>query len=258
VSAAFDQLTDIMRRLRDPERGCPWDREQTFATIAPYTLEEAYEVVDAIERNDMRGLCAELGDLLLQVVFHAQMAAEAGHFTVEDVAQGIAEKMLTRHPHVFGEAEIATAAAQTQAWEMHKAKEREEAGQSSHMDDVPLALPAHARAHKLQKRAAQTGFDWPEMQQVADKVEEEWREVCEAMQAGDVDAIEEEMGDLLFVLVNLARHMGTTADAALRRANTKFETRFRAMERLASAEGRHFASLDLEAQEALWQRVKAL
>jgi nucleoside triphosphate diphosphatase len=258
MSQAFDQLTEIMRRLRDPERGCPWDVQQNFTSIAPYTLEEAYEVVDAIERGDMTALRAELGDLLLQVMFHAQMAAEAGHFTVEDVVNGIAEKMLTRHPHVFGEAEIADANAQTQAWEALKAQERQTAGQSSSMDDVPLALPTLVRAHKLQKRAAHVGFDWPEIQQVADKVEEEWQEVSEAMQANDKDAVEEEIGDLLFVLVNLARHAGTTADVALRRANAKFEQRFRAMEQLAQDEGNMFASLSLQAQEALWQRVKLL
>ncbi len=254
---AFLQLVRIMARLRDKQTGCPWDLEQSFATIAPYTLEEAYEVADAIQRNDMRDLREELGDLLFQVVFHSQMAEEAGHFSVGDVARAISDKMVRRHPHVFDTADGRSSDAQTAAWEVMKAAERAAKGQTqtppSALDGVALALPSLTRAEKLQKRAARTGFDWAEPEPIFDKLSEEVAEVREAMASGDADAIEDEVGDLLFVAANLARRLKIDPETALRRANLKFERRFRAMEALAGAD---FATLDLDAQEALWQRVK--
>lgn len=245
--AAFERLAEVMRRLRDPNGGCPWDLEQDFATIAPYTIEEAYEVTDAIERRDMVELREELGDLLLQVVYHAQMAAEAGDFTLGDVTGGIADKMVRRHPHVFGDVSVASAAAQTVAWETLKAAEKPRAGA---LDGVALGLPALMRAQKLQKRAARTGFDWPDADGPRAKIVEELQEVAEASD----DERAGEIGDLLFAVVNYARHLGVDAEAALRQANGKFERRFAAME--ASA-GARFAGLDLDGKEALWLAAKA-
>ncbi len=242
----LNRLLSTMARLRDPERGCPWDVEQTFATIAPYTIEEAYEVADAIERDAMDELRGELGDLLLQVVFHARMAEEAGLFDFEAVAQTIADKMEARHPHVFGGAELTGV---DRRWEELKAVERAEAGATSAMDGVARALPALLRAQKLQNRAAREGFDWPDPSGPAAKVAEEMKELAEASS----DRREEEAGDLLFAAVNLVRAYGIDAEQALRSANMKFERRYRAMEALAEGE---FSRLDLDQQEALWQQVK--
>jgi len=251
-----------MARLRDPERGCPWDLEQDFSTIAPYTIEEAYEVADAIARADISGLEDELGDLLLQVVYHAQMAKEAGRFDFEAVARRIADKMVRRHPHVFGDATVADAGAQTRAWEETKAKERrKKAGArgepASVLDDVPVGLPALTRAAKLQRRAARVGFDWPEAAQVLDKIEEEAAELRAELRGGSPERLRDELGDLLFAAVNLARHLGVDAEAALRQTNGKFERRFRAIEGALAAQGRRPEDSSLEELEALWQRAKA-
>jgi len=259
VTDRMRELLGIMERLRAPE-GCPWDREQTFASIAPYTIEEAYEVADAIERGDMRHLKDELGDLLFQVVFHAQMASEAHQFNFDAVAGAICDKLLRRHPHVFGGGGPLTQAEQSSAWEEIKAAERGAAGPAelSHLDGVPQSLPALMRAYKLSKRAARVGFDFEQASQTADKVAEELAEVRDAAaHPGDAAAhIFEEIGDLLFAAANLARKLDVDAEAALRAANAKFERRFRGMESLAAQRGEIFAELDLAAQERLWQEVK--
>jgi nucleoside triphosphate diphosphatase len=277
----IDRLLAIMALLRDPERGCPWDREQDFATIAPYTIEEAYEVADAIERRDSLALKDELGDLLLQVVFHARIAEEAGLFTFDDVADAISDKMIRRHPHVFGEERIGSIAAQSEAWETHKAAERAARGEAdSVLDGVARALPALLRAAKIQKRAARIGFDWPDAGAVWPKLAEEIAELRAACAARDgatadaaaatgtiagadagpaanadaaTDAIEDEMGDVLFAAANLARKLALDPEAALRRATAKFERRFRRVERLAAERN---TGPDLDALEALWQEVK--
>ena len=247
MSDQVDRLLAVMARLRDPDSGCEWDLAQTFTTIAPYTIEEAYEVADAIARDDLIELRGELGDLLLQVVFHARMAEEAGHFTFEDVARAIGDKMMARHPHIFGDADLRNAPAR---WEDIKAAERANTGATSAMDGIARALPALLRAEKLQNRAARDGFDWPDTDGPAAKLQEE---LAELRAAGD-DTRREEAGDVLFAAVNLVRAYGIAPEEALRTANDKFETRYRAMEELA---GGSFASLDLEAQEALWQQVKS-
>src|SRR5918911_1095559 len=233
--APIERLLRIMARLRDPQRGCPWDREQNFATIAPYTIEEAYEVADAIERADMAALKDELGDLLLQVVFHARMAEEAGHFGFDDVAAAIADKMVRRHPHVFGDAEIASVSAQNEAWEAHKAAERAAKGEAaSVVDGVAIALPALLRAAKISRRAARIGFDWPDAASVIDKIEEELDEIEDAIDDRAPPAVlEEEIGDLLFAAANLARKLDIEPETALRRATAKFERRFRRVDALA-------------------------
>ena len=280
MSGRLSELLSIMARLR-AAGGCPWDREQTFASIAPYTIEEAYEVADAAERGDMQHLRDELGDLLFQVVFHAQMASESGEFDFEAVAATICDKLLRRHPHVFGDAAPLTPAAQSVIWEDIKAQEHGAAARGgaagspvSHLDGVPQALPALLRAFKLSKRAARVGFDFEHAGQTADKVAEELAEVREAAAharaeaaaphapadtAGsgiDQRAIFEEIGDLLFAAANLARKLDVDAEAALRAANAKFERRFRGMESLAAQRGEIFADLNLAAQERLWQEVK--
>ena len=264
MTDALDRLLAIMARLRDPEGGCPWDREQDFATIAPYTIEEAYEVADAIARSDMAALKDELGDLLFQVVFHARMAEEAGLFDFADVAAAISDKMVRRHPHVFGDAEIANAAAQTLAWEEHKAKERTakavaSGARESVLDGVALALPALLRADKIQKRAARIGFDWPEARPVIAKLSEEIGELEAelAVEAGadhNKDRIEDEMGDILFAAANLARKLDIDPETALRRATEKFERRFRRVEVLAAERG---IGPDLNPLDALWREVKS-
>jgi nucleoside triphosphate diphosphatase len=257
------ELLRIMQRLRAAD-GCPWDREQTFASIAPYTIEEAYEVADAIERGDLAHLKDELGDLLFQVVFHAQMAQEAGAFDFDEVAGAICDKLQRRHPHVFGGAAALSAAEQSVAWEDIKARERQADGA---LAGVPKSLPALMRAYKLSKRAARVGFDWDHAGQTADKVAEELAEVREAASAAAASErgaahaapsveVVEEVGDLLFAAANLARKLGVDAEAALRAANAKFERRFRAMEALARARGDDFARLSLEQQERLWLDVK--
>ncbi len=255
---AMGRLLAIMARLRDPVEGCPWDREQTFATIAPYTIEEAYEVADAIARGDLAGLRDELGDLLFQVAFHARMAEEGGHFTFEDVAVAICDKMERRHPHVFGEARVGSAQEQTLAWEAHKAAERlarDESGRPSHLDGVSLALPALLRALKLQKRAARVGFDWPNVDGVLAKLAEEAGELRAARSSGEPPArIEAELGDLLFTCVNLARHLGLDPETALRHANGRFEARFRRLEALL--DGRPEAA-SAEQLDGAWERAKA-
>lgn len=260
MSEALPRLLAIMARLRDPQRGCPWDREQDFSTIAPYTIEEAYEVADAIARNDSAALKDELGDLLFQVVFHARMAEERGIFDFADVVAAIADKMERRHPHVFGDAEISTAAAQTEAWEAHKAAERRERAHStgtapSVLDGVALALPALMRAAKLQRRASRIGFDWPDARAVFDKIAEELAELrTELDENSERERLEDEIGDVLFAVANLARKLEIDPEAALRRATAKFERRFRRVETLAA---RHAAAPDLEGLEALWQQAKS-
>ena len=259
-SSEFERLRSIMAKLRDPDGGCPWDLQQDFSSIAPYTIEEAYEVADAIERGDFTDLRDELGDLLLQVVFHSQMAEEAGHFSIEDVARSINDKMVRRHPHVFGNADKPSAATVKRAWEDIKANERNAKTPSglpaSAMDGVARALPALMRAEKLQKRAARTGFDWTEPEDILEKLAEETDEVKEAIAKGTGDAIEDEIGDLIFVAANLARRFDLDPEIALRRANDKFERRFRAMERLAASRGEDFTSLSPEMQDGLWKAVK--
>jgi len=251
---AVEELLALMARLRDPEHGCPWDREQDFSTIAPYTLEEAYEVADAIAREEPQALRDELGDLLFQVVFHAQMAHERGWFDFQAVAAGIVEKMIRRHPHVFGEHTVADAGAQTEAWEAIKARER---GEAATLDGIPLALPALTRAAKLQRRAARVGFDWPTLAPVLGKLREELDELDAAMNAREAQArLAEELGDLLFSAVNLARHLEIDPEAALRAANAKFERRFRGVEARLAASGRRPADADLAELDALWKQVK--
>jgi nucleoside triphosphate diphosphatase len=256
VNSRVSELLAIMARLRAAD-GCPWDRQQTFASIAPYTIEEAYEVADAIERGDMGNLKDELGDLLFQVVFHAQMAREAGEFDFEAVAGAICDKLTRRHPHVFADHGPLSAAEQGAAWENIKAAERAATGTSA-LQNVPTALPALLRAYKLSKRAARVGFDFEHAGQCAEKVEEELAEVRAAARdsAGPSAHLFEEIGDLLFAAANLARKLDVDAEAALRAANAKFERRFRGMESLAAQRGWVFAELDLAAQESLWQAVK--
>ncbi len=250
----IQSLLSIMARLRDPAVGCPWDTLQNFKTIAPYTIEEAYEVADAIEKNDMDSLKNELGDLLLQVVFHAQMASEAGAFDFDDVVRGICNKMITRHPHVFGDANIDSAHAQTLHWEQIKAAERADKKMGI-LDDVPMALPALMRAEKLQKRAARVGFDWPDVAFVYDKIQEELAEVKEA---GSQAHREEEIGDVLFVMANLARHYKVDPEDALRGANRKFERRFGYIEDSLKAAGTAWENTTLDEMEALWNAAKEL
>ncbi len=263
------RLLEIMARLRHPGSGCPWDIEQTFETIAPYTLEEAYEVADAIAAGDMAALKDELGDLLFQVVYHARMAEEAGAFSFADVVDAISDKMIRRHPHVFGAAEIGSAAQQTQAWESHKAAERAEragqaegengaAGPVSLLDGVPRALPALVRAEKLQKRAARVGFDWNDPARVLDKIEEELGELRDAITRKESNQrIGEELGDILFGHVNVARHLGLDAETALRSCNEKFVRRFRHIEDRLAEQGRAAEDATLEDMESLWQEAKS-
>jgi ATP diphosphatase len=250
------RLLDIMRRLRDPVTGCPWDIEQTFATIAPYTIEEAYEVADAIERGAMGELEGELGDLLFQSVFHAQMAEDAGLFDFAAVVRNIADKMVARHPHVFGDESNAKSADQQVAdWETVKAAERAARDEGRVLDGVAPGLPALLRAAKLQKRAARVGFDWPDVMAVLDKIAEEAREVVEAREIGP-DALEEEVGDLLFVMANLARHLKVDPEAALRRANAKFIRRFNAVEDELRARGKRPEDSDLAEMDAIWNAIR--
>ena len=247
LAAQVVRLRAVMAALRHPETGCPWDLDQDFTSIAPYTIEEAYEVADAIERGDMDDLRGELGDLLLQTVYHSRLAEEAGTFDLADVTAGIADKMIARHPHVFGEEHVATADAQTENWEVMKARER---GNVGALDGVALALPALMRAQKLQKRAARTGFDWPDSEGPRAKILEE---MAELEAASTAEEREEEAGDLLFAVVNFIRHVGVDAEVALRAANSKFQTRFEHME---STSTRPLAELDLEALERLWVAAK--
>ena len=254
-NGGIERLREIMRRLRDKTTGCPWDIEQSFATIAPYTIEEAHEVADAIDREAWGELPAELGDLLFQVVFHSQMAEEAGLFGFDDVARAISDKMLARHPHVFGaESRDKSAAQQTVDWEKLKAAER---GKARVLDGVALGLPALTRAVKLQKRAARVGFDWPSTDQVLDKLREEMAELVEARDTLTEVEVVEEMGDLLFVMANLARHMGVDPEAALRGANAKFTRRFAKIEDWLAEAGKTPDQSDLAEMDALWNRARA-
>jgi len=261
MSDAFDRLVAIMARLRDPENGCPWDVEQTFSTIAPYTIEEAYEVADAIERGDMADLKSELGDLLLQVVFHSRMAEEENLFDVDAVADAISDKMVRRHPHVFAEESIETAEAQTRAWEDQKAAERarraeEDGRHSSVLDDVATGLPALTRALKLQKRAARVGFDWADVNLVVEKLREEIVELERELEARDAARLADEVGDLLFTCVNIARQLGIDPEESLRSGNAKFERRFRMLEETLRGRDERPEDLDLDALEAEWTRAK--
>lgn len=255
------RLLDIMARLRDPETGCPWDVKQTFSTIVPYTIEEAYEVADAIEKGDIEGLKDELGDLLLQVVFHARMAEEAGAFAFDDVVRAIADKLVRRHPHVFGDL-IADEEGLRRNWEAQKEQERvSRASKRGHsisvLDDVPKALPALTRAEKLQKRAARVGFDWPQATQVLDKIEEEIAELRTEIDGnGAPERLVDETGDLLFALVNLARHLKVDPETALRQANSKFTRRFSLIENALAAEGRAPSQANLGEMDELWEAAK--
>ncbi|MGD9535827.1 MAG: nucleoside triphosphate pyrophosphohydrolase [Alphaproteobacteria bacterium] len=262
-----ERLIEVMARLRNPDGGCPWDLEQDFASIAPYTIEEAYEVAEAIRQDDMAALKEELGDLLLQVAYHAQMAKERGAFDFEAVAGAIADKMIRRHPHVFGDATVASAGAQTKAWEAQKAEERRAKREpadapASALDGVALALPALLRAEKLQKRAARVGFDWPDAAPVFDKIGEELGEIRHALDAPPLDQarraarLHDEIGDLLFACVNLARHLKVDPEDALRAANAKFERRFHHIEQRLAADGRSPDDAGLDEMEALWQEAK--
>jgi len=268
-SRDISRLLEIMAALRDPVSGCPWDIEQDFSTIAPYTVEEAYEVADAIARGDMDDLREELGDLLLQVVYHAQMAEEAGEFAFGDVVQAITEKMIRRHPHVFGDAEARSAGMAKGMWEKVKAEEkarkrqaRAERGRDPEdhgkgfLDSVPVALPALTRALKLQEKAAQVGFDWAEAGPILDKIEEEIGELREAFAMGDAASVKDEFGDVLFALVNLGRHLKIDSEAALAGTNEKFRSRFHHVERALGAKGRSLDVATLDEMEALWQQAK--
>ena len=253
----LERLLAVMAWLRHPVHGCPWDLKQDFANIAPYTLEEAYEVADAIRRGDRSDLREELGDLLLQVVYHARMAEEEGAFAFKDVAQAIADKMVNRHPHVFGDAHVEGDEHQSGVWEQIKAQERgARQAAASVLDGVALALPSLVRAEKLQKRAARVGFDWGAAGPVIDKIEEEIGELREALAGGDTAAIKDEFGDMLFALVNLGRHLKLDAEAALAGTNDKFRTRFHHVERALAEQGRSLEEASLEEMEALWQQAK--
>ncbi|MEL7186693.1 MAG: nucleoside triphosphate pyrophosphohydrolase [Pseudomonadota bacterium] len=254
--ADIEKLLEVMSRLRDPEKGCPWDVEQDFSSIAPYTIEEAYEVADAIEREAMDELQDELGDLLFQVVFHAQMAAEAGLFTFEDVAAGIAEKMIRRHPHVFEDAADCTPAAVKENWERIKAEERSTKADDSALAGVTRALPALKRAEKLGKRASRVGFDWPDRIGVREKIHEELDELEEAVGSRRPEDVEAEFGDLLFAIVNLARHLDVDPEKALTGANYKFERRFREMESKIVDSGKRLNDFSLESLDRRWRKAK--
>jgi len=258
MSRSIEDLLAIMSRLRDPEHGCPWDLEQDFSSIAPYTVEEAYEVADAIERGALDELRGELGDLLLQVVIHAQMAREQGKFDFGDVVEAICEKMICRHPHVFADSSVSGRQELHQAWEQHKERERDQRSpRQSALDGVALALPALLRSEKLQRRAARVGFDWDQVAGVVGKCREELAELeAELACPGDGSAVAEELGDLLFSCVNLARHAGVAAEQALQASNRKFERRFHAMERLLQGTDKKMQDLSLPELDALWKQVK--
>lgn len=257
----IEKLIAIMAQLRAPEGGCPWDTEQTFATIAPYTIEEAYEVADAIQKDDMSSLKDELGDLLFQVAFHARMAEEENSFAFNDVVDAICDKMVRRHPHVFGDEAFRTEAEQTVAWEKQKAAERADAGEDGHtsaLDGVALALPALMRAEKIQKRAARVGFDWPETEPVFGKIQEEIGEIREVIAEGsDPGKLTDEVGDLLFACVNLARHLKIDPEVALRHGNEKFDRRFRQVETSLHHAGKSPQDCSIEELEAQWEAAKA-
>ena len=252
---AFERVTALMSRLR---KDCPWDSTQTFESIAPYTIEEAYEVSDAIDRKDMSDLKQELGDLLFQVLFHSEMAAEAEAFDMEDVCDALTTKMVDRHPHVFTSPDDTSSVEHKQEWESLKAQERQAKGYNSLLDDVPLALPELMRAEKLQKRAARVGFDWPDLDGVLDKIVEEAHEVAEVAKTKDPDKIEDEIGDLIFAVTNLSRKLGVDPELALRRTNTKFTRRFQHIEANAKSQSRPVNDMSLDEMEALWQAAKTV
>lgn len=252
----LEKLLEVMRSLRDPQTGCPWDLEQDFSTIAPYTIEEAYEVADAIEREDFAELRSELGDLLFQVVFYTQMASERGHFDFDDVAGGITEKMIRRHPHVFGSAKERAAGQVDGSWEEIKEQERSGKADESALAGVTKALPALKRAQKLGKRASRVGFDWPDRKGVRQKIEEEMDELEAAIGVRDAEHIEEELGDMLFAIVNLARHLDVDPEKALSSANYKFERRFRAMENSVGVDGLKIGKMSLEDLDQYWRKAK--
>ena len=257
TDAGIERLLEIMRRLRDPQTGCPWDIEQTFSTIAPYTIEEAYEVADAIDRGDWAELEGELGDLLLQSVYHTAIGEELGHFSFQSVVRNISDKMVARHPHVFGtESRDKSAEQQTRDWEAIKAAERAGKAQKGTLDGVAIGLPALMRAVKLQKRAARVGFDWPSTDEVIDKIQEEAAELTEARGTLTEDEITEEFGDLMFVMANLARHLGIDPENALRAANAKFTRRFEGIEAALAEKGKTPADSDLTEMDALWDAMK--
>jgi len=254
---SIERLLEIMAKLRDPVGGCPWDLEQDFRTVAPYTLEEAYEVADAIERGDLDDLKEELGDLLLQVVFHAQMAREQGAFDFGEVVQGICDKLVRRHPHVFGDVSVESSAAQTEAWERIKAAEKAGRDRGGLLDDVPVGLPALTRAAKLGRRASRVGFDWPDATGPRGKVDEELAELDAAVAGAEDQAeVEGEFGDLLFAMVNYARHLGIDPESALRRSNEKFLRRFRQVEDRAADEGVAVTEAGLEQLDRWWEDAK--
>jgi ATP diphosphatase len=258
----MQDLLALMQQLRDPENGCPWDKKQTLQSLTAYTIEEAYEVVDSIEQNDLTGLKSELGDLLFQVVFYAQLAQEQGLFNFQDVVSTISEKLVRRHPHVFAGKEFTDSAAVSVNWEAEKAKERQEkdAQATSVLDDIPHNLPALMRANKIQKRCATVGFDWHELPPVIEKIHEELDEVMAEINRADYDkaALGEELGDLLFANVNLVRHLGFEPEKILRAGNHKFERRFRAVEHIIQSQGRSVKECSLDELEAVWQQVKQL
>jgi len=255
----LDRLLGIMQRLRDPQTGCPWDKAQTFATIAPYTLEETYEVLDAIAREDFDDLRGELGDLLFQVVFYARMAEEQGRFDFNEICRAISDKLERRHPHIFGDANFTDSEQVLANWEKTKSAERAEKAQHSTLDDIPESLPALMRAYKIQKRCAAVGFDWTTLGPVVDKVHEELDEVMHEANQAVVDEakLEEEIGDLLFATVNLSRHLGSKAEIALQKANRKFERRFREVEKIIAAQGLKLEDATLDQMEAAWCEVKS-
>ena len=256
--AGIQSLLDIMRRLRDPDSGCPWDLKQNFHTIVPFTIEETYELADAIAAEDFAQIRDELGDVLFQVVFYAQMASEQSLFSFEDVVDGIAEKLRRRHPHVFAATggQSVSAGEVKERWEQIKGEERQQKNQKGTLDDIPKALPALSRSQKLQKRAARVGFDWSELDAVRGKVDEELGELAEAISEGESAAIESEVGDIFLAMVNLARHLGVDAEAALRRANRRFEKRFRLMETAAERDGSQLSEESLERLEERWEAAK--
>ena len=264
-SYSLDDLLYLMRRLRDPESGCPWDLKQSFETIAPYTLEEVYEVVDTIERHDYKHLSEELGDLLFQVVFYSQLGEESELFGFQNIVDTLCDKLIMRHPHVFPEGDLSTRRSSDkepeektikQTWESIKQAERQNKGRNNILDDIPKALPALIRAKKLQKRAANHGFDWPDESGVLDKMHEEIDELSQAVAGGDLRDVEEEMGDLLFTCVNLARHLGIDSETALRRSNNKFQQRFEHMEQQLATVNREFSCLPPDEMEVLWKKAK--
>lgn len=257
VAGAMEELLEILRRLRAPDGGCPWDREQTFRSLTPHTIEEAYEVADAVERGDVAGLRDELGDLLFHVAFYARIAEEAGQFGFEEVAAAIAAKLVRRHPQVFGSAQITDAQAQSQAWEAHKARERRDGGEQGALAGVARALPALTRAVKLQNRAARDGFDWPEVERVFEKIAEEIAEIrAELGTPKGSPQLVHEVGDLLLAASNLARHLGVDPEAALRQANRRFERRYARMEAMIAECGGCLGDLDLDQLEDLWRQAK--